>query len=148
MAELAAGVAVGDVDDAIPGFAAVFAFVEAFFGLARLFPDGLRVDEDVIGAFGIAGDGTGAQGVQAEVFAGFPGEAGVFGAGSTTVLLAACFESFTRQMVSCETSAPGEGLCNDTSPSPEALSFSPCVAQIATAERIPFPIKLGITALP
>jgi len=28
------------------------------------------------------------------------------------------------------------------------LSFSPCVAHIATAERIPFPIKLGITALP
>src|SRR5207237_2706999 len=79
MAILAAGVAVGNIDDAIPGFAAVFAFIQTFFGLAWLLPGGLRVDEDVIGIFGIDGDGAGAQGVEADVFAGFPGEAGVFG---------------------------------------------------------------------
>ena len=50
---------------------------------------------------------------------------GIFGEVSTGILLTACFESLTRQTVSGETSAPGEGLCNDTTPSPEALSFSP-----------------------
>ena len=39
-----------------------------------------------------------------------PPEGGVFGVAPIAIFLAACFESLTRQMVSCETSAPGDGL--------------------------------------
>src|SRR5262245_861297 len=72
---------------------------------------------------------------------------GVFIVGSTSNFRAASLESLTRHVVCGDTSAPGDGFCSETTPSPEALSFIPSDAQSDKASRIPLPIRSGITTV-
>ena len=59
-----------------------------------------------------------------------------------------CFASFTMQTVSCATSAPGDGFCRATTPSPLGLIFNPRAAHRASASRMLKPIRSGITMPP